>query len=70
MSIQDEDDKLFGQIAIQKEIIKSMHIAEALGRQLTDMAGKPIGEVLLALGLITEDQIAEVLTEQENLRSE
>jgi len=70
MSVQDDEDKLFGQIAIQKGFIDSMNIAEALSRQLSDMAGRPIGVVLLALGLITQEQIAEILDEQERQQSE
>jgi len=70
MSTQEEDDKLFGQIAIQKGFIDSMNIAGALSRQRSKMVGKPIGVILLALGLITPEQITEVLEEQKRLQAE
>ena len=70
MSDQGYDDRLFGQIAIQKGFIDPTNVADALSRQHSDLAGRRIGLVLLSLGLITPEQITEVLAEQKGQQPE
>ncbi len=55
--------KQIGQLLQQKGIISQSQIDQALDHQKSDTDRKLLGEVLIELGFVTEDQVAEVLAE-------
>src|SRR5579872_5618925 len=51
----------FGDVLQQLGMATRTHIEEAFSRQLQDVFGKPIGERLVGMGVITPDQLREAL---------
>lgn len=70
MAIEDHE-KHFGDIAIKKGFISreqfaeafEIHVKESIEKQET----RPIGEILVSLGYITDAQIIEVVKHKRNL---
>ena len=60
------DKRLFGEIAVNDFGVKKESIEQALQSQ--EMINLRIGEILLSMGAITEDQITKVLSKQFGLR--
>ena len=57
----------FGQIAVEKEYVSAKQVQEAIMEQIKDdfsnRPHRPIGRIMLDNGLMTAQQIEEVLTE-------
>ncbi len=54
--------KLTGERLIEKKLITSEQLEKALRKQKTD--SRPLGEILISEGILTENQLMEVLSEQ------
>ena len=55
---------LFGEIAMNLDYLKSLDLAEGLSRQLYDMEGMKIGEILVELNVLNQNQVNEIRTIQ------
>lgn len=56
--------KKLGEILVEKKLVNSATIAEALEQQAKEDAGRRLGEILLDSGFLDEAQLYEVLAEQ------
>ncbi len=56
--------KYFGELLVEKGIIKQEQLEEALERQRTTMSNRKLGEILVRLGYISKSQVIEGLAEQ------
>lgn len=62
-----QNDLLFGKIALNKRLITRELLNKALYYQRTQSPDKPLGEILLAKGVLTKEQVDEILTFQERV---
>ena len=60
---EQEDEDLFGSIAFREGFVTASELVQAITRQA--MEGTKIGEVLVQLGFMTEEQVNKVLEIQE-----
>jgi tRNA A-37 threonylcarbamoyl transferase component Bud32 len=62
-----QNDLLFGKIALNKRLITRELLNKALYYQRTQAPDRPLGEILLEKGVLTKEQVDEILTFQERV---
>ena len=55
---------VFGRLAIELEKLSEQQVMEVFAAQADDL-DKPFGEIAMEKGLLTKDEVADLLTEQE-----
>ncbi len=62
-----QNDLLFGKIALNKRLITRDLLNRALHYQRTQAPGRPLGEILLEKGVLTREQVEEILAFQDHV---
>ena len=66
--MDSRDDILFGKIALNKRLIRRDLLNRALQYQRTQAPDRPLGEILLEKGILTREQVEEILAFQARVK--
>ena len=64
------EDRLTGELAVRNGLLTQAQIDEVVDLQKGEGNGRPIGEILLERGLLTDQQLKAILRTQDRLKQE